>query len=145
MQMPDDCREILRALHGANAIELRLDGSKTFAVDGFLMHAGGVVIADFLVIRIRAGGGRGAFENLVENLAIALGEFAEPAPCRLVRRDRVVFQPGSAGVLVEVVARIGGPVDGSQIEPANGRRGAMILRKTSGREERGEGNRTKGV
>src|ERR1039458_4032137 len=105
-----------------DAGELGRDRREALRVDGFLIHTGGVVITDLLRDGIAAGRGLGGlFEDLMEDLEIALLQFVEAAPFGLVWRDGILLHPRAAGVLVEIDARIGGPIDGAKIE-LNGRR-----------------------
>src|ERR1035441_3179941 len=82
-----------------------------------LVHAGVVIVADLLVVGRTAGiVGRGLVQNVAQDQLIAFVQLVEPAPFRLVRRNRIVLDPVAAGVLVEIVAGIGGLVHRVQIE-----------------------------
>src|SRR5689334_6222169 len=87
------------------AIEFRLERRKSLRVESLLVHTSGVIIADLLRVGVAIGSGLcGLFQNLMEGFAIALRQFVEAAPMRLVGWDRIGFHPGTARVLVEVLA-----------------------------------------
>ena len=110
--------QILRRLHGRDLIEIRLQRLGAEPVDGGLVHTGAEVVADLLLVRVAAGG---LFGKLVENspkeLLIVLIKLAVDAPARLVGGDGIVLHPSTAGVLVEIDARIGGFIHGGDVEP----------------------------
>ena len=75
-------------------------------LDFVFRHARAVKIADFLVGRRSAGGSFRFLGHLLEVSSISLVQFVEAPPARLIARDRVVFQPGPAGVLIKIGAGI---------------------------------------
>jgi len=50
MQMRQQCRQLIARFKCGNAIELRLERRKALAIDGGRVHAGGVFIADLLLV-----------------------------------------------------------------------------------------------
>ena len=134
MQAGDFGSQIAEILDSAHGVQFGLKRLQPFFVDCGNIHARGVIVADLLGIRIAVGGSRSFLENLPQNRPVSLIEFAEPAPGSFVGRYRIVFQPGSAGVLIEVVARIGLLIDSREIEAGRGFQIAGILRA----ERRGE-------
>jgi hypothetical protein len=70
-------------------------------LDRFFVHASGVVVAHFGLKRIsfyfRICN---LFQDVMENIAVALREFIEAAPSRLIAGDGIVFSPAAAGELV---------------------------------------------
>ena len=94
-----------------DAIEVGLQRFRSEFFDGRLIHAGGVEIADLLFVRRALGiADGGLFEDVLKNGAIAVVDQRQDSPAGLVGRNRVLGHPGSAGVLVEVLARIGGQI-----------------------------------
>ena len=80
-------------------------------LDAVLVHAGGVVAADAVLRGARLGAGGGLLQHVADRLLVAELDHREAAhPARLVGRPLGVRQPAAAGVLVEVLARIGGAV-----------------------------------
>src|SRR4029077_11327024 len=72
-------------------------------LDGLLVHAGTVEVADLLIYGAAFGVvHRGFFKNVAQNSSVALRQFAAAVPSRLVGWNRIVGHPQSAGVLVEV-------------------------------------------
>src|SRR5262249_2348731 len=117
VQVGDRFDQLIFAGDGSNAIQLRLDRSSAFSVAPSFIHARLVHVADFLHHGAALGiVGRCLFQNGVQYLAIVFRQFVEPAPTRLIRRNGIVFAPVPASVLVEVLARVGGFVDGAQVE-----------------------------
>ena len=80
VQPGDFLGEVAGVFDGVNPIEFGLDGLKPFLIDGGFIHAGKIVVADFLRIGIPRGGGGGLLENLAEDRLVTLVEFAETAP-----------------------------------------------------------------
>jgi hypothetical protein len=104
--------DVALAGHGVDASEQRLDGGKVVGGGGGLGHAGGVEVADLLLVG--GAGGVGSLvliEGLAENGAVPLLERAEGAPGGLVGRDGVGGEDLVAGVLMEVDAGIDRGVD----------------------------------
>ena len=101
----------------ADAVEFRLEWGEASGVDGLFVHAGGIEVADLLGGGIAAGGGLGGrFQNLVEDVAVAIRQFIEAAPHGLVGRNGVVLHPGTAGILIEIDAGVHRFVDGGEIK-----------------------------
>src|SRR5271168_2576899 len=99
--------------HRRDAVELRLKRGNAVCVHRLLVHAGAVEIPDFLIDRIAArAASRRFLENVVLDAAIALADFAEAAPSRLVSRNLGALNPVPAGVLIKIHAGINALVDG---------------------------------
>ena len=78
--------QLVFALEGGNAIELRLQRFQSLLVDGVHIHAGGVGVADLLLIRSAAGAARGGlFQHGVQDVFGVVGNHG--AGCRR-RNDR---------------------------------------------------------
>ncbi len=101
----------LLVVPGGDGLERWLDRLRAEAVGQVRVHAGGKVVAVLLLQR-GLGGVGGSLQLLVEEIVVALGQFVEPTPPGLVRRDGIVLLPVAAGVLVEVGAGIDGLIDG---------------------------------
>ena len=112
-----------------------LIGRDAALVDGGGVHAGGVSIADLLIERaaLLAHHG-GALQNVEQDLFVVVAQFGEAAPARTVGRQRVVGNPVSAGVLVEIHAGVDGLVHGGRIQAG----GSLRLRKRAARTEEGD-------
>ena len=60
----------------------------------------------------------GIFGNLAKNRLIAFAQLVEAPPPRFVFRNRVVFHPGAASVLIEIGTGIDALIDRLQVEAA---------------------------
>jgi hypothetical protein len=97
--------------------EQGLDGSEAFLVDERGVEAGGVVVADLLLVGGTAGRGLLVLgEDAAELLVVDVVEDVELVDAALVGGDGVVGGEAAAGELVEVLAGVGGGVDGGEIE-----------------------------
>ena len=86
--------------------KLALQRREPLRLDGGLVHARQVEVADLLVVRARSVGGlRDLLEDLVQALAVLLLEEREGPPVGLVGGDRVRLEPSAVAVEVEVLAR----------------------------------------
>ena len=88
--------------------EERREGFRARPLDRGLVHPGGVEVGDLLLDRSLRPVGlrRGLLEDLLQDVAVAVGDLFERAVARAVRRDRVTLQPAPVRVLVEVLARL---------------------------------------
>src|ERR1035441_10214821 len=85
-------------------------------------------IADLAGPAIAGGVGSGGFfQDRAQGLPVALFEFVETPPARLVGRNGIGLQPVAASVLVEILAGIGGLIDGLDVETDHGRVGGRWL------------------
>ncbi len=134
--------EVAEILHRANAVEFRLKRRNSLLIDGVYVHAGSVVVANLLGIGVAIGRRGGFLEDPAQNGPITLRELAEPSPRGLVGWYRIVLQPGSARVLVEVIAGVGTFVDRGKIEPGGSLQVRRILRQE--RDSKGGGKRDAG-
>jgi hypothetical protein len=104
--------EALGVLKRGDAIESRFDGLETFLLDEIGIHAGGVEVAVFLLQLCFGIFGSGV-EFLPQQVTIALTEQGEGAsPADLVGGKGILLDPVAARVLIEVLAGIGGFIDG---------------------------------
>ena len=129
-------------------VEEGLDGGEALLVDEGGVHAGGVVVADFLLVGSAGRVGRGVLgEDAVELLGVDVCEGVELVDAGLVGGNGMVLGEVAAGELVEVVAGVGGGVDGGGVE---GGRGEVVGLGRSGgglgldREGGGEGEGQEG-
>src|SRR5205814_1741479 len=94
-----------------------LDGVDVFSADAFFVHAGGVKVADLLIDR---GAARRGLRSFLQDLAldpqVALVEFIEAAPARLVGRDGILRAPAAARILIEIRARADVGIHGAEID-----------------------------
>src|SRR5439155_18588541 len=102
-----------------DAIQLILDRRHARRLDGWLVHAGSVEVADFL---LRASARRGRryssvfFQDRVQRLAVALGQLLEAAKARVLRRQRMRLPPLADGEAIEVIAGVHRRVHAGEIE-----------------------------
>ena len=109
---------------GGDAVQLRLERRDAQLVDCGRVHARGVLVADFLLVRAARGRGRGGLlQYLPEVQAIQLKKLGEAAVGGLIGGQRIALEPAIAAVLVKVVAGVHGLVDQGGIEDAQLRRG----------------------
>src|SRR6185437_1731647 len=108
-------RELLDAGEVVNGLEVGLQWLGAELVEDLGVHAGSEVIAVLLLERA-PGSIRSRDEVLVEEIVVIVGKFGETAPRGAVGGDGIVLVPTAAGVLEEVLAGIGGLVDGVDIE-----------------------------
>ncbi len=128
---------------GVDLIEKRLDGSEALLVDERGVHAGGVVVADLLLVGCAGRVGRGVLgEDAVELLGIDVVEGVELVDAGLVGGDGVAGGEVAAGVLVEVGAGVGGFVDGGDVECGGGE--VVGLGRGGGRGGLGEAGERRG-
>ena len=110
-------RKILLRLQTRDAFHLRQERLDSELLNGWLVHAGGVIIASFLGDAIaRDVRFRSIFQNRPQLGAILVLELAVRAPTRLVWRNGILLDPPAAGVGVEVHARIDGAIHGGNIQ-----------------------------
>jgi hypothetical protein len=108
----EQCGKVRGALQGGDFIEARLERFGAGLFDGGFIHAGGEVVADFLLQGSALGGGFGGFvEDAPEVALIVVGELGVDVPAGLVGRDGVQLVPVAAGEFVEVDAGVGGAVE----------------------------------
>jgi len=103
------------------------------------------VVADLLEVSCAAGGRRrGVFEDVAQDRAVAFFQLVEPAPTRLVGRDRIAGHPPAARELVEIDAWAGGAIERRGVEPRYG--GLLHLGVQAaveeGKRQRDEGERS---
>src|SRR5262249_56248462 len=97
--------EFGEALDFLDPSELGFDRAGSGGFDRSLVHAARVEIAELLLFRAR-----GIFllrellQYLAQRLTVSVGELGKRAPSGELGRDRVLLQPASVGVLVEIVA-----------------------------------------
>ena len=117
MQIRDLRLKVCRRFYRGDTLKIGLDRLGAGLFDGCLVHARRVIIADkpdgaaalcFLF--------SGLFENVVEHVAIALGEDTKTAPSRLRRRDLGVLDPRAVGKLKKIVTGVGRAVHPARIE-----------------------------
>ena len=106
MQVRDLLQHVLLILHCINFLELvgqRLD-SRGF--DGLFVHSACVIVADFLCFRRQLRINRRLRRLLgdrVQRVVIALNQFVERAPSRILRRDLGALDPCAVGIFEEIV------------------------------------------
>ena len=129
MQVGEFGRQLRFVGELANAVEFGRESRESALFDALLVHAGGVVVADLAGDGVAARVGfRGGFEDLAQRLLVALVEFVEAPPARLVGWNRIALQPVAAGVLVEILARVRGLIDRLHVETHHGSIGRRRLR-----------------
>ena len=129
IEMSDERGQLLPGLESGDAIQFRLDGGQAALVDGIGIHAGGVVVADLLLVGA-SGGVRGCrfFDDLMQRLGVELEKVGELIELRQIGGDGMQFCEVAAGVLIEVAAGIGGFIHGGGVEAGDG----AVLRSFAG-------------
>ena len=121
----DDFRKLRLVLDSRDAIEHGLQWLEAGFVDGVLIHAGGVVIADLLLYRSPIGRRLGRiFQRVAHGGNIPDGQRVKRAPSALIGGDRISLHPLAAGVLEKVRAGVEGLVYLLDAEVLEGRHGA---------------------
>ena len=100
-------------------------------LDGRLVHAGGVIVAHFLFDGGVLPRGLSLLQDVAQDIEIVLIQLVEAAPAGFVGWDGVVLHPGSAGILIEIHAGIGGLIHGGHVE-AGDLFGKLGRRRTRG-------------
>ncbi len=91
-----------------NSVEVWLQRLSSLGLDQFLVHAGRVEVADFLVEVVPFGiRSRDPLENRVQFLSVSFSQLGEARPGGLVRGKGIVPDPVAAGELIKVDARLG--------------------------------------
>ena len=111
--MRDFFKQIIAIFYCVDPFELILDRLDARGIDRFLIHATGIIVADFL--NIRSGlwidmTTRGFFRDLVQGVIVMLDELIKTAPARIFRRYLRVFDPTAIGVHKKVVLRFDGRI-----------------------------------
>ena len=143
--MAEDGGDVGFGTHVADAELERLDGAEVVGAGVCLVDAGGVEVADLLLVggAVRAGSAIG-FEDGVEDLAIPHAENGAGAPEDLVGGDGAGGVEFAAGVLVEVVAWVGGGVHEADIDVGEGDGCGHLRGLGCGGLREGGGGRRKG-
>ncbi len=140
MQIRNRADQILPRLDRSDPLHLRLDRLRAQRVDVGLVHAGGIVVANLLHHRVAFGTGhRGLFEDGMQDVVVALLQFIEASPARLVSGDGILRHPSAACVLVKVDTRIGPEIHRCLIEARNAgshRRSRSFIRTGSALRKR---------
>ena len=139
MQVSDFRRELRLVGELAYTLELRHERLQSAGVDSLFIHARRVVVADLAGDAVAAGVGLGGFlQNRAQLLLVALIQFVEPPPASLVGGYRIGLQPVSAGELIEILAGVGGLIDGVDVETDHGGVGRRRLSECGESEYAGE-------
>ena len=118
VQISEQFGQLLGILQFVDTIELGLEDRDAFLVDGGLVHAGGIVVTNLLLVcecasdrppNIAPGSCAGSL--------VAIFQLVETAPTRLIRRDRMVLHPIAAGELIEISAGVSGAIERVQSKP----------------------------
>src|SRR5438552_15115194 len=109
--MRDFFKQIIAILYCVDPFELILDRLDARGIDRFLIHATGIIVADFL--NIRSGlwidmTTRSFFRDLVQGIIVMLDELIKTAPARIFRRYLRVFDLTAISVHTKVVLRFDG-------------------------------------
>src|SRR5262249_7937227 len=107
MQMRDHPLEPVERLHGVNGIQDARNRMDISLFDGFLVHAGLVVISNFLFFRRALGIVlRILLQNSSQNDFAPAFQLVEASPAGMVARRGVLGLPLATGIGVKVVAWI---------------------------------------
>src|SRR6266516_155534 len=114
VEVGDENRQVVGVDERVDGGEIVAERREPLRFDGRVVHAGGVVVGGLLPIRFSRVRWRG-FKNAAEEEKVALLHFLEAADRAAVGGDRVLRDPAAAGVLIEVLARIGRLVERVQL------------------------------
>ena len=131
-------RQIGSALQGRDLAQARLQRARAGLFDGRLIHAGGEIVADLLLVGRAARRRLGIlFEHSPQVLHVLAGKFAVDVPARLVGRNRIQFVPTAAGEAVEIHAGVSRAIEKLQLEARRVGQGSErpILRGEERRKE----------
>ena len=132
--------QVTQGTQGGDGLELRLERLRAELVDAVGVHAGAKVVA-ILLLQGRLRRLRRGLQLAVQGVKVVVGKLVEAAPAHLIGGDGVLLHPVAAGVLVEVLTRVGRLIDRGEIEDgwlARGRRGRRCgPRRTLTRREQG--------
>src|SRR5438874_9145570 len=97
-------RQALFGLKRIDGLEFILQRTRAGALNGTFVHAGLIVVADFLFNGASPGSTRRRLlQNVADNRLAALFQFIEAAPLGTVRGDRILCLPFAACVGVKTV------------------------------------------
>src|SRR5437016_2343686 len=105
--MRDDLLQTGARLHRLDQFKIGTDRLNASLLNGFLVHACAVVVADELIGRGRLclrGLSRSLFENAVQHLFVGLARLPTTAPAHHSGGDWVLLAPGTICVVEEVHA-----------------------------------------
>src|ERR1035438_5150313 len=108
--------DLLLGLYGCNAFHLGLQRCGPFFLDRALVHAGRIIVANFLLDDGALSGRLCLVEEVAQDVEIVFIQLVEATPSCLVRRNGIVLYPVSARILIEIDTGIDGLVDGRQVE-----------------------------
>ncbi len=110
--------EFILGFKRGNAIQFRLKRFQTLPVDGVGVGAGGVKVANFLLVcgAVRTSRRR-FFEKAAQDALGLIEQHVEVPVAGVVRGHGMELAEIAAGVLIEIHAGIRGFVDGRQVEP----------------------------
>jgi ferrochelatase len=104
---------------GPDAVEFRFERRGASLFDGGGIHAGGVGVADLLIHRAAAGPlGSRVLQYSEQHFFVAIAHLREAGEARPVGRQRIAGDPATAGVLIEIDARVGRLVHGRRVQAA---------------------------
>ena len=119
MQVRNFFQQITAVFYRIDAFELILERFGARSINGLLIHAAGIVIADFL----NFGGDfwidmciRGLFHNRVKRVVVLLRYLIETAPARILRRYFRSLDPTAIGVHEKIILRFHGRIHVLRIE-----------------------------
>src|SRR5207253_8485645 len=100
-------RQLLFGLKCIDGLEFILQRTRAGALNSTFVHAGLIVVADFLFDGASPGSiRRGLLQNVADNRLAALFQFIEASPLGTVRGDRILCLPFTASVGVKICAGI---------------------------------------
>ena len=116
MQRGDGSEQLWPRLECIDPRKLWLDWLVTVGIDGGLVHAGLKVVADLLLDRCAVGSLGVLLQDAPEKLLILIRKLRVDVPCGLVGGNRVQLLPSTAGVLIEVHARVDAAIHAGEIK-----------------------------
>src|SRR5262249_26240474 len=131
-----------KVLDVVDPVELRRDPFDAELLDLGLVHAGAVEVAELLLVRAGLRGlvRRELLEDPPKGVLIVLAQLFEGAPPRAVRRNRILLEPSSVGVLVEVGTGLRRGVHVRRRKGLHGGRRRIARRRAPDRDQRSRGD-----
>jgi hypothetical protein len=106
--------------HAVDLVQQRLDRGQPLLLDQVGIHAGGIVVADLLLVRRALGSARrGLGHDAIQRLRVDVGQRVELVHTRLIRWNRMVRRKLSAGKFIEIITRIHALIERRRVKAWN--------------------------
>ena len=118
MQVGDFRLQCLRIIYVLYSLQVRLQRLNARRLDGRLVHATRIKIANLLPVRARRAAlvRRSFVQDPAQHILVVFTKFIERAPRRISRGNRMALHPAAVGKLKEIIARRNRTIQIRQIE-----------------------------